>query len=400
MVMMARGKCAGSPPFGLGAILRVACVFALIALAGCNSTETPTPTVKALATKTPKPTFTFVPTHTTVPTATTVSTVTATRTTTPIPILPTPTAKPTATPDLHISPLTGRRVGDSLILQRRVLAVRVGNDPQIRPQEGLGQADIVYEEIMEGWTLTRFTALYLDNDAERIRPIRSARLVNLAIVPQYDAALVHSGASDKIRWLISQASFVDLDQFFHSEPYSILQGRDWRGRMYTSGERVHDYLRAKGQERETLIEGYSFSPTPPPGEDALSIHIPYPKLCVVDWDYDAEIGGYLRSVQGKAHVDGLTEEQIAAENVIIFYAQHKKTDIVEDSLGSTAIDIVMAGEGRAQICRDGVLLEGRWRQNEPNALIQYYDSSGELIPLRPGKTWIQLVPADYEVTIR
>ena len=301
--------------------------------------------------------------------------------------------------DPNISPLTGLRASDLSLLHRRVLAARIGNDPQIRPQEGLGQADIVYEEIMEGWTLTRFTALFLDANVERIRPLRSARLVSLSIAPQYDAALVHTGASDTIRWLISQASFVDLDQYFHPEPYSILAGYDWRGRMYTSVERIHECLRNKGWESDALIKGYSFDPTVPVGASASSIHIPYPAQCIVDWNYDPSTGRYLRMVQEKAHLDGLTQEQIAAENVIIFCAEHKKTDIVEDSLGSTAIDIVITGSGRAQVCRDGVVIEGRWVQNFPDELIQYYDASGTLIPLRPGKTWIQFVPVDYDVTI-
>ena len=65
---------------------------------------------------------------------------------------------------------------DPALIHRRVLAVRVGNDAVIRPQDGLGAADIVYEELMEGYSLTRFTAIYLGGNAERIRPIRSARL--------------------------------------------------------------------------------------------------------------------------------------------------------------------------------------------------------------------------------
>jgi len=296
--------------------------------------------------------------------------------------------------------LTGLRVDDPAKLKRRVLAVRIGNDPQIRPQEGLGLADIVYEEVMDGWTITRFTALYLDSDAERIRPIRSARLSSLAIAPQYDAALVHSGASDKIRWLISQAKFVDLDQFFHEAPYGMLEGYDWRGRAYTSTAKLHEYLKRKGWERETPIAGYVFDVAAPLGQPATSIHIPYPKSSVVDWAYDSTSGRYLRSVQGQPHLEALTQQQIAAENVIILYTEHKKTDIVEDSLGSTAIDIVLEGSGKAQVCRNGVVIEARWERKATGDLIRYYDDAqGREIPLKPGRTWIQLVPTDYAVTI-
>jgi hypothetical protein len=366
-----------------------------LSLVACAAPPTPTPppVPTPAPTVTPRPTFTPLPTETLVPTATPRPTLT------PVPATPTPS--PTATLDGALSPLTGQRVSDPALLKRRVIAARIGNDPEIRPQEGLGQADIVYEEIMDGWIITRFTALYLDRDVERLRPLRSARLSGLAIAPQYDAALVHTGASDRIRLLLSQAKgFVDIDQFYHEKPFGVLDNYDWRGRMYTSVASIHSYLREKKLERDTPIKGYAFATTPPSGAAAKNIHIPYPRLCVVDWTYDATTGRYRRAVQGAPHLEGLTKEQITAENVIILYAEHKKTDIVEDSLGSTAIDIVLSGSGRAQVCRDGVCVEGKWAQNAPQELIQYYDASGKLIPLRPGQTWIQLVPPDYAVTLQ
>ena len=272
-------------------------------LSGCGDKTTPEPTV-SVQVRTPRPTFTPVPTDTPLPTATTVPTAT------PVPPTATPELKPTPTLDALLNPLTGLRVSDPALLERRALAVRVGNDASIRPQEGLGQAEIVYEEIMEGWTLTRFTAIFYAHDAERIRPIRSARLVNLSIAPQYDAALVHSGASDKIRWYISQADFVDLDQYFHDAPYGVLEGYDWRGRMYTSVAAVHDYLVATGQESSAKIEGYLFDSSVPQGDAAASVAIPYPELCKVDWTYDSEKGRYLREVQSEPHLDALDGQQI------------------------------------------------------------------------------------------
>ncbi len=379
-------------------ILLIAVVLSgAFALAGCKS-ATPTPEVPTVppATRTPRPTFTPVATATPAPTVTLVPTLT--------PVAPTatllPTASPTPTVNANANPLTGLSVSDPALLERRILAVRIGNDTTARPQDGLGLADIVYEEIMDGWTLTRFTALYLGTNVDQIRPIRSARLSTLEIVPQYDAAAVHSGASDHIRWLIAQAGFVDLDEYYHHEPYSVLADHDWRSRMYTSVERLHAYLTARNLERGKLTSGYSFDATAPAGQPANSIHIPYPQLCVVDWAYDATSGRYLRTMQGAPHLEGLTGAQIGAENVIVFYTEHKKTDIVEDSLGSTAIDIVMTGEGRAQLLRDGVVQEVTWKRTAANEPILYYDATGAEVPLKPGQTWIQLVPVDYQVEIK
>ncbi|MHB0856490.1 MAG: DUF3048 domain-containing protein [Anaerolineae bacterium] len=365
---------------GVSAIFTFVAIL-LFVLAGCG--QQPTPEALVEPTMTPKPTFTSAPKPTDTPTPTVA-----------------PTVTPTPTPDANVSPLTGLRVSDPSLLERRVLAVRVGNDPNIRPQDGLSLASIVYEEIMDGWSVTRFTALYLDQDAERVRPVRSARLSSLAIAPQYDAALAHSGASDRIRWLISQATdFVDLDEFFNPPPYAFLAGYDWRGRLYTTTEGLHQHLVKVGKENQSRIEGYTFDATPAQGAPATSIHIPYPDSSIADWRWDSVRRRYLRWTAGEPHLDALTGEQLVADNVIIFYAEHRTTDIVEDMNGATAIDIVMAGAGRAQLCRDGVVQDVRWVQPGPSTLIQYYDEDDNLIPLKPGLTWIQLVPPDYAVTL-
>jgi len=394
-------KHAPRPGLALRGIVSLAFGLTLVALVACSQAQPiPSPTVRALPSMTSKPTFTPIPSP--LPTFTPEeATATTAPTATPLPptLTATPTPAPTGTADPSLSPLTGLHVSDPGLLARRVLAVRIGNDPIIRPQEGLGQADIVYEEVMDGWTVTRFTALYLESSPTRVRPIRSARLSSLQIAPQYDAALVHTGASDRIRWLLSKASFVNLDEFFHPKPFSVLGGYDWRGRFYTSVERLHSYLNERGLEATAPIKGYTFDLQAPAGQPAASIHIPYPSSSLVDWRYEPTTGRYMRLVQGQPHLEGLTKEQITADNVIILYAEHKKTDIVEDTNGATAIDIVLTGSGRAQLCRDGVMVECRWVQKAANELIQYYDNDGKLVPLRPGKTWIQLVPTDYSLTI-
>ncbi len=384
-------------------IMALVFVVALVALAACsqaNPMPTPSPEVQVLPTMTGEPTFTAEPSAT----PTIEATATLVPTASPVPPTvtqtPTPSPSPTPTMDASLSPLTGLHVDDPALLSRRVLAVRVGNDPNIRPQEGLGLADIVYEEVMDGWSVTRFTALYLESDPKRIRPVRSARLSSLAIAPQYDAALVHSGASDRIRWLLSQAGFVNLDEFFDPKPFGLLGGYDWRGRLYTSAEALRSYLKERDLEATAPIKGYTFNAKAPEGRSAVSIHIPYPSSSIVDWKYEPATGRYLRSVQGQPHLEALTKQQIAADNVIILYAEHKTTDIVEDTNGATAIDIVLSGSGRAQLCRDGVVVDCRWEQKTEHGLIQYYDNTGKLIPLRPGKTWIQLVPTDYSVTVQ
>src|SRR5216684_927532 len=95
----------------------------------------------------------------------------------------TPTAGPTASPTLeptpkgavgpfnfppNVNPLTGEVVADPAVLQRRPLAVKISNAPPlVRPQAGIGDADLVFEHLTEG-RLTRFTAVFWTHTPPRV----------------------------------------------------------------------------------------------------------------------------------------------------------------------------------------------------------------------------------------
>lgn len=328
-------------------------------------------------------------------------TITPTSTDTPT---PEPTAIEAATVPARakdVNPLTGLKVSDKATLQRLPLFVRIGNDPQIRPQSGLSSAELVYEDIMDGWWITRLTAVFLSEDLEAVGPVRSARLVNLQMVPQYKGGLVHSGASDPIRWRLSKSDIVDLDEFFHRTPYFYKEGADWRGRLFVNMKDLREYLEEQGLEREVALEGFAFDAEAhpvPAGQPVTDLTIPYPKNSVVRFKYDLTSGLYQRFVQGQPHLDALTNKQLSAANVIVQFCPHEKTDIVEDSQGTTSINIVLVGEGKALIFRDGMVREGRWVASDPNRMTRFVDNEGQPISLKPGRTWIELVPPDYEIT--
>lgn len=379
---------------GLVQVLLMASVVAG-AIGACSSSPAPT---AIPATRTPKPTFTRVALVTT-------ATPTVTATAPPSPT-PSPSPSPTPTLDPNFNPLTGKMVADPKLLQRRPLLVRIGNDPEVRPQSGLSQADAVYEEAMDGWTITRFTAIILAEDPEELRPIRSARLFTIELGHMYEGALVHSGANDQVRWLLSQSGLTDLDEYFHSKPYYWLdpQGKwesyPWMGRVATTASNVRDYLTAKGMEMDVRLPGFTFSAegaTAPSGEPATYLHIPYPRRALVEFRYDPLTRTYQRFVQEEPHVDALNGEQLSASNVIVHYAEYQETDVL-DVNGAPTLNIISTGEGRAQVFRDGVMIEAKWIRPELGDFCRYVYLDGSPVPLRPGQSWIEVVPLEYQVT--
>lgn len=311
---------------------------------------------------------------------------------------PTPTPKPAITRAENENPLTGLIVEDPAVLARRPLHVRLGNDPQARPQVNLSQADLVYEEIVEWW-VTRLTAIYYGQAPEIVAPVRSARLINGQLTQQYDAALVNSGGSDGVRWELSQLPITNLDEYFHPKPYFYREGEPWQRRLAINVAEAHIYMEEADLQGAVALRGFVFDPTPANGNPAESIYIDYPaRDSKVLWRFNADSGEYERYVAGEPAIDGATDEIISLPNVIIYFAEHSDTDIVEDSTGATSIRINVNGEGKAWIFRDRTLIEGRWR-SDGFQTPEFVDWENKPIPLRPGQSWIQVVPTDYEILV-
>lgn len=301
------------------------------------------------------------------------------------------------------NPLTGLSFAGGQAGQRPVI-VCMNNDPAARPQFGLSQADILYEYLMEGYGITRFSAIFYGEDVTQIGPVRSARLINYYMGALYDAGLLCSGASDQVRYTLKhEAPFpyldIDLDDPANSR-YSTSIGTDYRTRLRTSTGGAHRWLAEWGVERAPSIRSLTFGDSLDGGASAARIEIPYPSGTgsQVAYQYDGASGRYLRWLGGRPHADGNSGQQLAFDNVIVQYVVHEATDIIEDSLGSTSIRLNLFGSGQALVFRGGLGFAGTWRSESRGDLPRFYTDDGREISLKPGKSWISVVPSTYTVT--
>ena len=394
-------------------------------LSGCGPAPTPTPTPTKTSTPPPTPILPLPTATSTVPpptatpkptaTLTPISVQFPTATNTPLPPptptpLPTPTLKPEPTlPPIGVCPLTGQGVSDIAVLERRPLAVKISNFPPIvRPQAGLSFADVVFEHLSEAG-LTRLTAIFLCQDVEKVGSIRSARLIDLEIPAMFKAMFAYSGASGGVKQKIRESDFFDRvvsPDFGHPGFYRIpSEGKAFEHTLFSDTQSLWNITEERGLNQRQDLSGWVFSEEPPAdGSPATSLEFLYtPKYGSAEYQYDPEWEAYLRSIFGEPHGDELTGEQIAARNVVALYAPHVDTDIVEDSTGPRvyySIEIQLWGEGKAIVFRDGQAFEGKWIRLQRNDLIRLVDDAGNPIPLKPGNTWIQVVPLDFEIQVR
>ncbi|MDQ4109064.1 MAG: DUF3048 domain-containing protein, partial [Actinomycetota bacterium] len=110
-----------------------------------------------------------------------------------------------------ICPLSGREPSSEGRLDQPAVAVKVENAPIAYPLAGLEDAEIVYEELIEAGE-TRFMAIYHCTDASKAGPVRSARLVDPAIMSPYTRILAYSGGNGAVLAALGEAGIVQLDE--------------------------------------------------------------------------------------------------------------------------------------------------------------------------------------------
>lgn len=381
------------PPFAIAALLLVAS----LSVAACNRHDA--------ADATPPPT----------------AAVAVAASATPSPILATPSASPTpaatAAPTIDLmallaanaapegtSPFTGLPVDDPAVLARMPAAVKISNSPLARPQSGLAAADVVIEHLAEGG-ITRFTAIYHSQNAERIGSLRSARLIDLEIPVLFDAFLVYSGASGDVQRMIEGSDFAPLtlsDERKDPGFYRLeIPGRAYEHTLFTDSDILARVAEQQGWSGPPRSMGWAWSDEPPAAaQPAAAIGIPYSsEYSDVRYEYDPDAGVYRRWILDEPHMDELTGQQLTTPNVAVLYVNHAPTLIVEDALGSKSVQIQLWGEGRMQLFRDGVVQEGTWMRPRREDPLVFLDGNMEALELKPGPVWIEIVPLDMEITV-
>ena len=61
-------------------------------------------------------------------------------------------------------------------------------------------------------------------------------------------------------------------------------------------------------------------------------------------------------------------------------------------------EVVSVGSGTAYVFRNGKMVKGTWERDSLGDVTRFLDKNGDLIPLNPGNTWIELLPIDLKVT--
>lgn len=295
-------------------------------------------------------------------------------------------------PDLGegIAPLTGLPVTDPTIAERPAILVKIDNTTKGRPQEALNEADLIYEEQIEGG-YTRLAVVYHTNDP-LLGPVRSGRTTDIALVGSLNTPIfAFSGANRVHGALLRRQPIVDLGAQTRRE-YFRASGRPG----------TYDLMVESAELWEIEAEEGLGGPPPPhfeyrtPGvglpesaEPASYLTVKYPGARG-EWEWDGE--AWLRTQDGSAHVDA-SGAQVAAANVIVAFVDHVKSG-ARDLAGSQVYEEQFIGQGDALVFTDGHVIEATWTKASLRSVPTYTTADGVPIALTPGLTWVVLAPLE------
>lgn len=279
------------------------------------------------------------------------------------------------------------------VLHRAVM-VSIENTPKARPQSGLCRAPIVYEFLVEGG-ITRFLALFWSDIPDKIGPIRSVRPYMIEIAQEYDALLLHAGASPDGFDMLDKTDFTNLDQIYNGKYYWRSQQRPNPHNLYTGDYRINDYLdEMLGIEYKNRFNFEEIMIISNAKSVAEEISINYWGNYKVLYEYNRQENIYKRFLDSKDNPHSCENgEQITVRNIIIQFVETK----VKDDVGR--LSLKLEGENKALYFRNGVVSEGHWQKNGFKST-KFYDENDQLITVNPGNTWIQIVPTDTNITYK
>ena len=252
------------------------------------------------------------------------------------------------------------------------------------PQSGLNQADIVFEEIVEG-RATRFAAVFNSMDADPVGPIRSARTqdVNL-LLSLNDPALAYSGANDGVNAALGSAGFELLTEgdpgFFRDD------SRPAPHNLFANTSQLWSQLSSSGD----AVPAFAYVA---PGASVSGTPVSFVEMMVGDynvrWDWDGTQRLFLRSQLGAPHM--LTDGQASANTVVVLVVPY----------GVSAAGGRPRGPDHRH--RHGFRLQRRGRGRRHVDTRQrhrpvHLEANGQPILIAPGRTWVELVDADNGLT--
>ncbi len=260
-------------------------------------------------------------------------------------------------------------------------------------QWGVGDADVVYIEMVEG-QLSRLIALFHTTLPTEVGPVRSVRTTDPDVLSAYGRpALLFSGGAGG-----------PLDNFASSglvkASPDVIGGAYWRSSAAKEPYNLHANVAQVAAEVGEIgvpnNPGFVFADDAPgyAGQRDVS-RVAATFANPISFRWADGVWNYLR--RGSVQVDGATGAAFAFPNLLVQRTTAQKDGTV-DSNGVASYKTNSIGDGTFTLYRDGKAVDGSWSRPDAASPTSYLDANGAPVLFRTGRTWVVLAPSEIAIS--
>ncbi len=274
----------------------------------------------------------------------------------------------------RVNPLTGERLGAAP--KRPILAFKIDNSGH-GTQIGLGKADLVVEELVEGG-ITRLAAFYYSKVPHRAGPMRSMRASDIGIVRPLNAVLVASGGAGVTVRRVHGAGIRTVTEgapgFYRGQGYAPYN-------LFMDVDRLTKGMKAMRQTPQPYLPfGDEPMPKGKPAKRFTAVFSPSSAT-----SFELRKGKYVNTDSNAAAGDDFVSDTVVVLRVRVGDAGYL------DPAGSRVPETKFTGRGPAVVFHAGRMVRGTWVKNGYDAVPTLRTAAGPL-EIPPGKVRIELVP--------
>ena len=279
-------------------------------------------------------------------------------------------------------PLTGLPL-DGSAPSRPIIAVKIPNTPEAQPQSGLGDADMVSEELVEGG-ITRLAVFFYSKVADLAGPVRSMRASDIGIVRPLHATIVSSGAAPPTLRRLTRAK---VPYFTGGPGYYRDSGRIAPYNLMVHLKELARTLKAPKESPASYLQwgtDSDFAGT----KAAKSISAKFSAYRTSQFAYR---GGKYVNTNSYAPAN----DNFKADTVLVLRVREGDAGYL-DPAGNPVPETVLVGKGKVLVFHDGKVVKGTWAKKTRDSQIVLKTKKGAQIKVPAGRVYTELVPRDQD----
>jgi hypothetical protein len=229
-------------------------------------------------------------------------------------------------------------------------------------------------------------AVYSSKLPARVGPVRSARISDLHILPQFGKpAFAFSGVQSKMKPYVRKAPLYDISQEKAGSAYFRAGTKPIPYNLYANPKTLMKQAPKAEGPRDI---GFRFGPAPAGGKPTKTVTARWPST-QMSFTWSAKHKRWLSRHNGRVNT-AAEGGVLGGQTVVIQYARTTRSRF-HDFLGNYTPEIKTTGTGRALVLRDGKAYDARWSRPAEDGGTTFTTAAGEPLPFAKGQTWVVLV---------